>query len=130
MPTKNPSTNTDVSEDGLTHPIKKKVQRGRLPTTRSQYRPKHNASKPDQHNVALLLDEYASGKTSKTAASLPPISLGDNKTKSKTKQSKYGENKRKAPDVDSVTMPANTEGAADPGDTKCKNMPAASAATL
>jgi hypothetical protein len=48
-----------------------------------------------------------------------------------------------APDVDSVTMPANMEGASDPlmgdaavdlvtasGDTKCKNIPAASAATI
>jgi hypothetical protein len=90
MPTKNPSTSTDSGEDGLTQPVKKKVQRGRLSITRSQDRPKRNASRPDKHNVAPLLAEYASAKTSKTAASLPPISLGANKTKSKTKQSQCG----------------------------------------
>jgi hypothetical protein len=92
---------------------------------------------------APLLVDYASAKTSKTAASLPPISLGDNKTKSKTKQSQFGEGKRKAPDVDSVTMSSNTKGVAEPlmdnddaglvtasGDTICKIIPAASAPTL
>jgi hypothetical protein len=109
MPTKNPSNSTDDSEnglthptkkkvqrgtddseDGLTHPTKKKVQRGRLSITRSQDRTKWNASRPDKHNVAPLLAEYASAKTSKTAASLPPISLSDNKTKCKTTQSQGG----------------------------------------
>jgi hypothetical protein len=142
MPTTNPSTSTDVSEDGLTQPVKKKVQRGRLPTTRSHNRPKWNNSRPDKHNVAPLLADYAT-KTLKTVASLPPISIGDNKTKIKTKQSQFGEKKRKAPDVDSVTILANTKRTADPmmddaavglvtasGDKKCKNIPAASAATL
>jgi hypothetical protein len=85
MPTKDPSTSTDVIEDGLTQPVKKKVQRRRLPITRSKDRPKRNASRPDKHNVAPLLADCAPAKTSKTAASLPPISLGDNKTKSKAK---------------------------------------------
>jgi hypothetical protein len=142
MPTKNPSTSTNVSKDGLTQPVKKKVQRGRFPIMRSQDRPKSNASRPIKHNFAPLLTDYASAKTLKTAASLPPISPCDNNTKSKTKQSQFGEKKMKAPDVDSVTMPANKEGAAYPlmddavvdlvtaGDTKYKNIPAAIAATL
>jgi hypothetical protein len=113
MPTKNPSTSTDGSEDGLTQPAKKKVQRGRLPITRSQDRPKWNASRPDKHNVAPFLAEYASAKTSKTAASLPRIYLGDNKTKIKINQSQGDGGKRTARDVDSVTMPANMEWAAD-----------------
>jgi hypothetical protein len=134
MPTKNTSTSTDVSGDGMTQPMKTKVQRGRLTVTRSQDRPKRNASRLDNHNVAPLLADHVSAKTSKTAASLPPISLGVNKTKSKTKQSHSGENKSKAPDLDSITMPDDMEGATDPlmddayvdlvtapGDTKCKN---------
>jgi hypothetical protein len=90
IPTKNPSNSTNVSEDGLTQPVKKKVQMGRLSITRSQDRPKHNASRPNKHNAAPLLAEYASAKNLKTAASLPHISLGDNKTKSKTNQSHRG----------------------------------------
>jgi hypothetical protein len=106
MPTKNPSNSTDGSEDGLTQLAKKKVQRGRLSSiTRSQDRPKLNASRPDNHKVAPLLDEYASAKTSKTTASLPPICLGDNKTKCKTNQSQGGGEKRMAR--------ANMEGAGD-----------------
>jgi hypothetical protein len=143
MPTTNPSASTDVSEDSLTQPLKEKVQRGRLPTTRSQNRPTRNASRPDNHNVAPLLADYVSDNTSKTAASLPPIYLGDNKTKSKTNQSQFEEKKRKAPDVDSLTMSANMKGAAEPlmddsaiglvtssGDTTCRIIPAASAPTL
>jgi hypothetical protein len=95
MLTTNPSTNTDVTEDGLTQPVKKKVQRGRFPTARSQNRPKRNASRPDKHGAAPLLVDYASAKTSKTVASLPPISLGYNKNKIKTKQSQFGEKKVK-----------------------------------
>jgi hypothetical protein len=90
MPTKNPSTSTDGSEDGSTQPVKRKLQRGKLSTTRSQERPKWNASRPDQHNVAPLLAEYASAKTSKTAASLQLVSLGGNKTKSNINQSQGG----------------------------------------
>jgi hypothetical protein len=90
MPTKNPSTSTNISEDGLTQPVKKKVQKGRLSIRRSQDRPKRNASIPDKHNVAPFLAEHASAKTSKTAASLTSISLGDNNTKSKTNQSQSG----------------------------------------
>jgi hypothetical protein len=56
-------------------------------------------SRPDKQDVAPLLADYASAKNSKTAASLPPISLRYNKNKSKTKQSQLGEKKRKAPDV-------------------------------
>jgi hypothetical protein len=113
MPTKNPSTSTNGSEDGLTQPVKKKVQRGILSITRSQDRPKRNAPRPDKHNAAPLLAKYASAKTSKTAVSLPPISLRDNNTKSKTNQSQGGGGGRTAWDVDSVTMPSNMEGAAD-----------------
>jgi hypothetical protein len=113
MPTKNPYNSTDGSEDGLTQPAKKKVQRGRLSITRSQYRPKWNASRPDKHNAAPFLAKYASAKILKTAASLTPISLGDNKTKCKTNHSQGGGEKRTARDVDSVTMPANMEGVAD-----------------
>jgi hypothetical protein len=71
------------------------------------------------------------------------MSLGDNKTKIKTNQSQFGEKTIKAPDVDSVAIPANTKGADDPrmddaavglitasGDKKCKKIPAASAETL
>jgi hypothetical protein len=93
MPTKNPSTSTDVSEDGSTQTVKKKLQMGRLSTTRSQDHPKRNASRPDNHNVAPLLAEYASDKTSKTVASLPLISLGDNKTKSNINQFQGGRKK-------------------------------------
>jgi hypothetical protein len=85
-----PSTDTDVTEDGLLQPVKKKVQRGILPTTRSHNRSKQNASRPGKHNVAPLLTDYASAKTSKTAVSLPPISLSYTKNKSKTKQSQLG----------------------------------------
>jgi hypothetical protein len=109
MPPKNPSNNTDGSEDGLTQPAKKNVQRGRSWITRSQDHPKRNASGPDKHNVVPLMADYASAKTSKTAASLPPISLGDNKTKCKTNQSQGGGGERTARDVDSVTIPANME---------------------
>jgi hypothetical protein len=87
MPTTIPSTDTDGTEDGSPQPVKKKVQRGRLPTTRSQNHPKRNASRPNKHDVAPLLVDYASAKTSKTDASLPPISLGYNKNKINTKQS-------------------------------------------
>jgi hypothetical protein len=113
MPTKNPSNSADGSEDGLTQPAKKKVQRGRSLITRSQDLPKRNASRPDKHNVAPLLAEYALANISKTAASLTPISLGDNKTKCKTNQSHGVGKKRTARDVDSVTMPANIQWAAE-----------------
>jgi hypothetical protein len=114
MPTKNHCSSTDGSEDGSTaHLVKKKLQRGRLSTTRSQNHPKQNASGPDNHNVAPLLAKYASCKTSKTASSLSPISLGDNKTKSNIIQSQGGGEKRMVRHVNSVTIPANMEGAAD-----------------
>jgi hypothetical protein len=71
------------------------VQRGRLPTARSHNRPKWNASRTDKHEFTPLLDDYASAKTSKTAASLQPISLGYNKNKSKTKNSQFGWGKGK-----------------------------------
>jgi hypothetical protein len=94
MPTKHPPTVTDGTEDGLTQPVKKKVQRVRLSTKTSIDRPKRHAAKPDKHNVAPLLAEYASAKTSKTAVSLPPIYLGDNKTKRSTDPSQDGVNKK------------------------------------
>jgi hypothetical protein len=96
MMTNNTATSTDVTEDCLTQTVKKKVQRGILPTTRSHNCQKRNVSIPDKHDVSPLLADYASAKTSKTAASLPPISLGDNKTKSKTNQSQFGGGERDA----------------------------------
>jgi hypothetical protein len=90
MPIENPSTSTDVSEDGLTQTVKKKLQMGRLSIARSQDLPNRNASRLDKHNVAPLLAEYASAKTLTTAASLSPISISDNKTKRKTNQSQCG----------------------------------------
>jgi hypothetical protein len=127
------------------HPnlLRRRCKEGRLPTTRIQNRPKRNASRPDKHDGAPLLDDYDSAKTSTTAAYLPPISLGYNKNKRKNNQSQRGGEKRKAPDLDSVTTSANTKGAADPlmddaaiglgtasGDTTCKIIPEASAPTL
>jgi hypothetical protein len=64
MPTKYPPPiGTNGTEDGLTQPVKKKVQRGILSTTTRKDRPKRHAAKPDKHNVAPLLAEYASAKT-------------------------------------------------------------------
>jgi hypothetical protein len=40
MPTKHPPIGTDGIEDGLTQHVKKKVQKGRLSTTKSKDRPK------------------------------------------------------------------------------------------
>jgi hypothetical protein len=71
-----------------------------VPTKRSQDHPKQNASRPDKHDVSPLHVGYASANTSKTVASLPPISPVYNKNK--TKPSQHGEKKRKAPDLDSV----------------------------
>jgi hypothetical protein len=84
MPTKHPPSGTDGTEDGLSQHVKKKLERGRLSTTTSNNHHKLNATKPDNHNVAPLLDEYASETISKTAASLPPIYLRDNNTKHST----------------------------------------------
>jgi hypothetical protein len=95
MPTKIPSTDTDGTEYSSPQPVKKKMPRGRLSTTRSHNRPKRNASMPDKHDAAPLLADYASSETSKTAAPLPPISLGYNKNKSKTKQAQLGGKKGK-----------------------------------
>jgi hypothetical protein len=83
MPTKHPPSGTDITEDGLSQHVKKKIERGRLSTTTND-RPKRNATKPDKHNVAPLLAEYASATISKTATSLPPISLRYNNTKHST----------------------------------------------
>jgi hypothetical protein len=60
MPIKNPSTSTDITKDSLTQHVKKKVQRGRLPTTRNQNRSKQNAYTPDKHDASPLLADYAS----------------------------------------------------------------------
>jgi hypothetical protein len=84
MPTKHPPSGTDSTEDGLSQHVKKKLERGRLSMTTSNDRPKRNATKPDKHNVAPLLAEYASVTISKTAASRPPISLRDNNNKHST----------------------------------------------
>jgi hypothetical protein len=103
MPTKNPVNATEHTDHASSKPDKKKVQRGRVPTTRSQDRPKQNASRPAKHDASPLLASYASAKTSKSVDSLPPISPVYNKNKNKTKPSQHGEKKRKEPDLDSVT---------------------------
>jgi hypothetical protein len=91
MPTKNHSSSTDGSEDGSTAQrvkIKYEVVKGKIIDNKKPN--KKPGSRPDKHNVAPLLAEYASAKTSKTAASLPPISFGDNKTKINISQSQGG----------------------------------------
>jgi hypothetical protein len=94
MPTKHPPSGTDGTEDGLSQRVNKKLERGRLLMTTSNDRPKRNATKPDKHNVAPLLVEYASVRVSKTAVSLPPISLRDNNTKHSTDPFDDGVNKK------------------------------------
>jgi hypothetical protein len=76
-----PPSGTDGTEDGLSQHVKKKNERGILLMTTTNYHPKRNATKPDKHNVAPLLAEYASATILKTAASLPLVSLRDNNTK-------------------------------------------------
>jgi hypothetical protein len=116
MPTKHPPTGTGGTEDGLTQPVNKKVQRGILSTTTSIDCPKRHAAKPDKHNVAPLLAEYASAKTSKTTVSLPPISLGDNKTRRITDPSQDGVNKKTLSSLETVVEGAEVLGAT-PSDT-------------
>jgi hypothetical protein len=94
MPTRNPPTGTDGTEDGLSQHVKHKLQRVRFSTTTSKDRPKRHATKPDKRNVAPLLAEYASATTSKTAVSLRPISLRDNNTKRSTDPSDDDVNKK------------------------------------
>jgi hypothetical protein len=94
MPTKHPPSGTDGIEDGLSQHVKKKLQRGRFSTTTSKDHPKRHATKPYKHNVAPLLSEYASATTSKTAVSLPPISIRDNNTKHSTDPFDDGVNKK------------------------------------
>jgi hypothetical protein len=98
----------------LTQPVKKKVQR--LSTTTSKDRPKRHAAKPDNYNVAPLIAEYASAKTSKTAVSLPPISLRDNKTKRSTNPSQDGVNKKTLSSLETVVEGAEVLGST-PSDT-------------
>jgi hypothetical protein len=95
VPTKISATNTDDTEDASSQPGKKKMQRVIFPTTRRQNRLKRHALRPDKHDVSPLLADNASAKTSKSAASLQPISLGYNNNKSKTKQSQLGDRKGK-----------------------------------
>jgi hypothetical protein len=84
MPTKHPPSGTDGTGDGLSQHVKKELERVRLSTTTSNDCPQQNATKPDKHNVAPLLVEYASATISKTSASLPPISLRENNTEHST----------------------------------------------
>jgi hypothetical protein len=98
MPTKVAVNVNEPTDDSSAKPGKKKVQRGRV-TTRSQDRPKSNASRPDKHDDSPLLVGCASAKTSKTDASLPPVPLCPTK---KLKPCRPGEKKRKAPDEDLV----------------------------
>jgi hypothetical protein len=81
MPTKHPPSVAADTGDGLSRPVKKKVEKGRLSTTTTNDRPKQNVTKPDSQNVAPLLAEYASATISRTAASLPPFDDGVNKNK-------------------------------------------------
>jgi hypothetical protein len=111
VPTKNPPTDTDGTEDGLSQHVKKKLQRGRLSTTTSNDRPKRHATKPDKHNVAPLLAEYVSTTTSKTAVSLPPISLRDNNTKRSTDPSDDGVNKKTLSSLEAIMEGAEVLGA-------------------
>jgi hypothetical protein len=84
MPTKHPPSGTDGTEYGLSQHVKKKIERGIFSTTTTNDRPKQNATKPEKHNVAPLLVEYASATISKTSASLPAVSLRNNNTKHST----------------------------------------------
>jgi hypothetical protein len=79
-----PSGCQPVAYDTSAKPGKKKVQRGRV-STRSQDHLKRSASRPDTHDAPPLLANYALAKTSKTAASLPPISPCTTRTKTRTK---------------------------------------------
>jgi hypothetical protein len=81
MPTKHPPSVTDDSGDGVSQPMKKKIERGRLSTTATNDHPKRNVTKPNKQNLSPLLPGYASATISKTAAFLPPFDDGVNKTK-------------------------------------------------
>jgi hypothetical protein len=116
MSTKHPPTGTDGTEDVLTQPIKKKVQRGRLSTTTSKNIPKRHAAKPDNHNDAPLLVDYASAKTSKTAVSMPPLYIGDNKTKRSTDPYQDGVNEKTLSSLETVVEGAEVLGGT-PSDT-------------
>jgi hypothetical protein len=78
MPKKHPPGDGDDSGDGISRPVKKKLERGRLSTTTTSDRPKRQVIKPDKENPSPLLAGYASAKMSKTAALLPPIDEGVN----------------------------------------------------
>jgi hypothetical protein len=65
---------TEPSDNATAKPtqaVKLKVQRGRV--TRSQDRPKRDASSLDENDAAPLLANYASAKTSKTLLCLPTV---------------------------------------------------------
>jgi hypothetical protein len=81
MPTKHLSSVADDSGDGVSQPVKKNIERGRLSTTTTNDRPNRNVTKPDNQNISPLLVGYASATISKTAAFLPPFDDGVNKTK-------------------------------------------------
>jgi hypothetical protein len=74
--------------------------------------PKQNATKPDKHNVAPLLAEYASATTSKTAVYLPPISLRDNNTKHSTDPFDDGVNKKTLSSLETIVEGPKVLGAA------------------
>jgi hypothetical protein len=96
--------------------VKKKIQRGRLWTTTSKDRPKRHTTKPDKHNVAPLLAEYASATTSKTAVSMPPISLRDNNTNFSTDPFDDGVNKKTLLSLEKIVEGSEVLGAT-PSDT-------------
>jgi hypothetical protein len=81
MPTKHPPSVADDSGDGVSHPVKKKIERGRLSTTTTNDCPNQNVTKPDKQNLSPLLVGYASATISKNAAFLPPFDDGVNKDK-------------------------------------------------
>jgi hypothetical protein len=78
MPTKHPPSVGDDSGDGISQPVRKKFERGRLSTTTTIDRPKRKVTKQDKQNPSHFLAGYASAKMSKTAAFLPPIDDGEN----------------------------------------------------
>jgi hypothetical protein len=78
MPTKHLPSVGDDSGDGMSQPVRGKIERGRLSTTTTSDRLKRQITKPDKQNPSPFLVGCASAKMSKTAALLPPIDDGVN----------------------------------------------------
>jgi hypothetical protein len=73
MPTKHPPSGDDDSGHGMSQPVGKKIERGRLSTTTTSDRPKQQVTKPDKQHISPLFAGYASATMSKSAAFLSPI---------------------------------------------------------